>query len=791
MKNTSEFRNTQATGAVKLRILFVIPVLLIAGWFGLAVSWSGAGSAKKAAIAHPDAGAATSIPTFSTEDLSRTGIFYAGGQYEGPAGKETMGGDAYVVVWVPKQIKHPYPIVYVHGAGQTATDWEQTPDGRPGWAYYFAKQGYVQYLVDSPARGRSPYVPDIDGNLTIRTAPNLEEIFTASEKKGNFPRAHLHNQFPGTGLMGDASFDNFAKTQVQFLAGGGPVGQDELTHRALVALLDAINSPVILLTHSQGGTPGWLTADSRPKLVKAIVTVEPAAPPIKSVNTATLAYNTGGGGLSWGVAAQPITYDPPVKDPAELQPVLEAKSDAPGDVVPCYVQKEPAHKLVNLEKIPVVYLSAEGGYHREYDPCLAKWLNQAGVHTQFVRLEDVGIHGNGHEMMLEKNSDDIARFIGNWIDKNVSKKDKPTMAMPPSAIPTFSTENIARQGFFYAGGKYEGEAGKEVMGDTMYTEVWLPRQVRHPSPIVFFHGNGQTGAVWRQTPDNRAGWAYYLVAQGYTVYMVDYPARGRSPYVPGVDSKLGIRTALDLEQIWTAPATSGGNFPRMKLYTQWPSDSPKKGMMGDPVFDNFTKGQVEFVSNQDALTIPAGVALLDMIGKPIILISHSQGGGMGFDVTNLRPKLVAGMVAIEPGGPQIGNADTAKVQYTRVNSNSWGLTTTPFQFDPPINSPSELKVHLTPSERPGDEVGCYLQDEPVHKLVSFENLRILSISAEGTYHRVFDVCIPKWLNQAGAKDDFVRLEDVGIHGNMHEMFLDRNSDEIIKFIDGWINKNLK
>ena len=42
-----------------------------------------------------------------------------------------MGGDAYVVVWVPKQIKHPYPIVYVHGAGQTATDWEQTPDGRP------------------------------------------------------------------------------------------------------------------------------------------------------------------------------------------------------------------------------------------------------------------------------------------------------------------------------------------------------------------------------------------------------------------------------------------------------------------------------------------------------------------------------------------------------------------------------------------------------------------------------------------------------------------------------------
>ena len=78
----------------------------------------------------------------------------------------------------------------------------------------------------------------------------------------------------------------------------------------------------------------------------------------------------------------------------------------------------------------------------------------------------------------------------------------------------------------------------------------------------------------------------------------------------------------------------------------------------------------------------------------------------------------------------------------------------------------------------------------MHKLVHFQNMRILSISAEGTYHRVFDVCIPKWLNQAGAKDEFVRLEDVGIHGNMHEMFLDRNSDEVIKFIDGWLRKNI-
>ncbi|HLK49625.1 MAG TPA: alpha/beta fold hydrolase [Bryobacteraceae bacterium] len=740
---------------------------------------------KSAGVAPPQ-----TIPTFSTADLSRSGIFYAGGKYVGAPGKEVMGGSAYVEVWVPRQIRHPYPIIYIHGAGQTATDWLQTPDGRPGWAYYFARQGYVQYMVDSPARGRSPYVPGHDGNLTIRTVEALESTFTASAKKGDFPRAHLHTQFPGTGLMGDPIFDDFAKTQVQFLQGGGPESQDELSRDAFVALLDMIKTPVIILSHSQGGTVGWLMADARPNQVKGIITIEPAAPQIKGVDTAKVAYNNGGG-LSWGIANDPVHYDPPIQNPSELQVELEAKSDIPGDVVPCYMQKEPARKLVNLEKIPVVYLSSEGGYHRVFDHCLAKWLNQAGVKTQFVRLEDAGIHGNGHELMLEKNSDEIARFMDRWIDKNVPQKEKPSVAMPASSIPTFPAEAISRQGFFYAGGKYVGAPGKEIMGDAMYTEVWVPKQVKHRYPIVLFHGNGQTGAVWRQTPDGRPGWAYYLVEQGYTVYMVDYPARGRSPYVPGVDGKLGIRTALDLEQIWTAPATSGGNFPRMHKYTQWPSDSPKKGMMGDPVFDNFVKGQVQFVNNQAELAVPAGVALLDKIGSPVILITHSQGGGIGFNVADERPKLIAGMVAIEPGGPQIGTADTAKVEYTRVNADSWGLTPMPMKYDPPFHSPKDIKVHLEPSERPGDEVGCYMQDEPVHKLVGFQGMHILSISAEGTYHRVFDVCIPKWLNQAGAKDDFVRLEDVGIHGNMHEMFLDRNSQEVIKFIDGWLNKNVK
>jgi hypothetical protein len=41
------------------------------------------------------------------------------------------------------------------------------------------------------------------------------------------------------------------------------------------------------------------------------------------------------------------------------------------------------------------------------------------------------------------------------------------------------------------------------------------------------------------------------------------------------------------------------------------------------------------------------------------------------------------------------------------------------------------------------------------------------------------------------KTDFVRLEDVGINGNGHEMFFEKNSDQIIKFLDDWMRKNVK
>jgi len=352
------------------------------------------------------------IPMMSLDNVAHHGFFYAGGEYVREGDQVTMGGAMYVEVMVPREIRQPYPIVMFHGAGQTAVDWLQTPDGRPGWAYDFLEMGYVVYMEDYPGRGRSAYVPDHDGPLRIRNAPNLEQIFTASAATADFPQASKHTQWPGTGQMGDQIFDDFNKTQVQFMG-----GQDGPTVAANIALLDMIGSPVILLTHSQGGAFGWPVAQARPDLVKAVVTSEPAAPPIRGVNTTAVEYNPRGG-LQYGISNYPIAYDPPISDPSELSVELEPSAQGAG-LVPCYRQVEPARQLVGLQDIPVLFLNGEGGYHRIFDHCLADWLNQAGVQTEYVRMEEAGMPGNGHMMMLELNSKEIAQYIGNWLDENV------------------------------------------------------------------------------------------------------------------------------------------------------------------------------------------------------------------------------------------------------------------------------------------------------------------------------------------------------------------------------------
>ena len=74
------------------------------------------------------------VPSSDQSAIAHRGYFYIGGSYVGKPGEQRMHGQMYVEVLTPRRPRQGYPLVLIHGAAQTATNWMGTPDGRPGWA---------------------------------------------------------------------------------------------------------------------------------------------------------------------------------------------------------------------------------------------------------------------------------------------------------------------------------------------------------------------------------------------------------------------------------------------------------------------------------------------------------------------------------------------------------------------------------------------------------------------------------------------------------------------------------
>ena len=66
------------------------------------------------------------VPTVDQSAVATRGFFYVGGHYVGGPGKHIMEGQVYVEVLAPRLERRPYPLVLIHGAAQTATNWMGT-----------------------------------------------------------------------------------------------------------------------------------------------------------------------------------------------------------------------------------------------------------------------------------------------------------------------------------------------------------------------------------------------------------------------------------------------------------------------------------------------------------------------------------------------------------------------------------------------------------------------------------------------------------------------------------------
>lgn len=343
--------------------------------------------------------------------------FFVGGAYRETDAGSFMEGQMYVERYRPAEKRHDTPVVMIHGGMQTGSNFTATADGRPGWVFNFLDHGYEVYVVDQPERGRSGHRLR-DGRPADQfryTAERTAEYFTDPASAALWPQAAQHSQWPGSGQKGDPAFDRFFASQVGQLADRAEIERGARDGGA--ALLDAIG-PAILLTHSQSGPFGWLIADARPDAVKAILAIEPNGPPFKDLAFPGASDWCGYGedlARDWGITRLPMTFDPPIDSAAELAPV-ETPAAAP-NLAPGLPPSRPPAKLVNLAGRPILIVTAEASYHAPYDHLTSAFLDWAGVPHEHVRLEDRGLMGNSHMVMLEQNSAQIAGLLMTWLSQ--------------------------------------------------------------------------------------------------------------------------------------------------------------------------------------------------------------------------------------------------------------------------------------------------------------------------------------------------------------------------------------
>ena len=335
-------------------------------------------------------------------NIAEQGYFWVGVQKK-VVGENTFAHNAMGVFYQKPVDRKQQSVVMVHGGGGQGLDFMSTPDGRPGWAQYFLQQGYDVYVVDRPGMGRSPYNPLTDGDfLPSPPYEMMQAMMLQPETANQYPQAKLHTQWP----EGEDSLN-------QFMASQGPMpstlakAQEDMA-RCGVELLKKIG-PAYIITHSMGGPFGWLVADRCPELVKAIMAVEPFGPPFAKGPANT-------GELEWGVTAIAMTFLPEVQTPNQIIKVLNKSSEK--HTIECYLQKEPAKQLINLKNIPVAIMTGEASWMTQHNHGMVDFLQQAGVSAEHIRLEEHGIHGNGHMLLIEKNSDEIAQLIHMWLQKS-------------------------------------------------------------------------------------------------------------------------------------------------------------------------------------------------------------------------------------------------------------------------------------------------------------------------------------------------------------------------------------
>lgn len=323
--------------------------------------------------------------------IAEQGIFSAGGTvitsdgtfdvenyYMSREGSSSHVDHANVFYQIPEE-ETGLPMVFLHGYGQSRMGWMTTPDGREGWSDLFLRKGHSVWLIDQPRRGEAGQT-SVAG--TITTEPSDQTWYTQFRIGTYRDDAFTYNegsQFP----EGEEALDQFFRQMTPDTGMDSANGDQNIDNtvvaQAVAATIDEVykrtGKDSILVTHSQGGMPGWETARYTDHIA-AIVAIEP------------------------GMAPQ--------VDSEDYNALLEKKIPVTfyyGDYIGEEFTDVPAGGMWAM------MASTADAFTEAY--------TTAGGISTVVHLPDEGITGNSHFMFQELNNDVIADHVEAWIRENV------------------------------------------------------------------------------------------------------------------------------------------------------------------------------------------------------------------------------------------------------------------------------------------------------------------------------------------------------------------------------------
>ena len=192
-----------------------------------------------------------------------------------PSGTHVTINQMYVDYMVPL-VETGLPIVMLEGATLTGKSYDTTPDGRMGWFEYFVRKDHATYLPDQVSRGRSGFDISVYNDVRagvkpLSALPNFwrfgdELAWTQFRFGPSFGTAFPDEQFP---VEAAAAFSAQAVPDLNYVL---PTPNPTI---AATATLAAQLKGAVLMGHSQAGQMPLDAALADPTGVRAMVLLEP------------------------------------------------------------------------------------------------------------------------------------------------------------------------------------------------------------------------------------------------------------------------------------------------------------------------------------------------------------------------------------------------------------------------------------------------------------------------------------------------------------------------------------